>query len=89
MADGVLKKGVDSGALTVYLEILPDKSARSAKGFLKQLIKKAPVRMKTRQGNFSRDYIIRQSILNRPDATDPCPLSQWSGLRIVSILILP
>ena len=47
------------------------------------------VRMKTRQGNFSRDYIIRQSILNRPDATDPCPLSQWSGLRIVSILILP
>ncbi len=33
---------IDRATRWVYLEILPDKSARSAKGFLKQLIKKAP-----------------------------------------------
>ena len=46
MADESRRKylfvAIDRATRWVYLEILPDKSARSAKGFLQRLIKKAP-----------------------------------------------
>lgn len=65
---------IDRASRWVYLELLPDKSARTAQGFLKRLIDKAPFKIEKVLTDNGKAFTDRFAATGQPHPERPTPL---------------
>ena len=68
--------GIDRATRWVYMEVLPDKTAASAQGFLKRLVKRAPFKIRTTLTDNGKEFTDRFCATGQREPTGNHPFDK-------------